>query len=59
MTSIPQPAPYAPATDIAAIADFLGDPVAAADFPETKLRFRNDRWAATVGLDKLSDAEWV
>ena len=58
MTSIPQPAPYAPAADIATIADFLGDPVAAADFPETKLRLRNDRWAATVGLDELSDAEW-
>ncbi|WP_420138087.1 protein adenylyltransferase SelO family protein [Sphingomonas sp.] len=52
MTSSPQP-------PIRTIADFLADPVAAADFPETKLRFRNDRAAASVGLDHLSDAEWV
>jgi len=42
---------------------FLGaefaDPVAAADFPETILRFRNDRAAATVGLDTLIDEEWI
>lgn len=35
------------------------DPVEAADFPETILRFRNDRAAASVGLDGLSDAEWI
>ncbi|MEP7348596.1 MAG: protein adenylyltransferase SelO family protein [Sphingorhabdus sp.] len=37
----------------------IGDPVVAADFPKTILRFRNDRWASTVGLDGLSDAEWI
>lgn len=37
----------------------IGDAVAAANFPETILRFRNDRWAATVGLDALTDAEWL
>jgi uncharacterized protein YdiU (UPF0061 family) len=31
----------------------------AADFPKTMLRFRNDRWAAAVGLDALSDEEWI
>ena len=35
------------------------DPVAAADFPETILRYRNDRAAAQVGLDTLSDAQWL
>jgi serine/tyrosine/threonine adenylyltransferase len=59
MTEFPQPAAYAPANDISEIADFLGDPVTSADFPETRLRFRNDRWAATVGLAGLSDAEWL
>ncbi len=59
MTAIPQAAPYVPATDIAEVADFLGDPVTAADFPETRLRFRNDRWAAAVGLDGLSDEQWI
>ncbi|MEN3977022.1 protein adenylyltransferase SelO [Emcibacter sp. SYSU 3D8] len=35
------------------------DVVAPADFPEATLRFRNDRWAARVGLDTLTDEEWV
>jgi serine/tyrosine/threonine adenylyltransferase len=59
MISLPQPAPYRPSLDISAIADFIGDPVNAADFPETRLRFRNDRWATTVGLDGLSDEAWL
>ncbi|MFA4893482.1 protein adenylyltransferase SelO [Brevundimonas sp.] len=36
-----------------------GDAVRAADFPEAILRVRNDRAAASVGLDSLSDAEWI
>jgi serine/tyrosine/threonine adenylyltransferase len=48
-----------PARDILEIADFVGDPVDGADFPQTILRFRNDRAAHSVGLDGLSDAEWV
>ena len=36
-----------------------GDAVRAAAFPRTLLRFRNDRAAATVGLDGLTDAEWT
>ncbi len=52
MASQPQP-------PIAGIADFLSDPVEAADFPKTILRFRNDRAAASVGLDALSDADWI
>ena len=35
------------------------DPVAAADFPQTILRYRNDRAAAEVGLDALSDEQWL
>jgi serine/tyrosine/threonine adenylyltransferase len=41
------------------LADWLGDPVGAADFPQTVLRWRNDRWAAAVGLGELSDAQWL
>ena len=37
----------------------LWDPVAPADFPETRLRFRNDRAAAQIGLDGLSDDRWI
>ena len=39
-------------------ADFY-DPVRPADFPQTRLRFRNDRWAARLGLDGLSEADWT
>ena len=35
------------------------DAVRSADFPQTILRFRNDRAAAEVGLEGLSDAEWI
>ena len=37
----------------------FADPVRAEVFPKTILRFRNDRAAATVGLDTLTDAEWI
>ena len=35
------------------------DPVEPAAFPQTTLRFRNDRAAASVGLDTLDDAAWT
>lgn len=53
------PSPYRPDPKIASLGAKIGDAVRAADFPETRLRFRNDRWAATVGLDGLSDDEWI
>lgn len=37
----------------------LFDPVAAADFPQAVLRCRNARAARGVGLDALSDADWI
>lgn len=43
---------------ILALADWLASPVAAADFPETRLRWRNDRAAKSVGLAGLDDAAW-
>ncbi|WP_121118555.1 protein adenylyltransferase SelO family protein [Croceibacterium ferulae] len=59
MRAEPQPAPYRPDPRIGTIAAWLGDEVAAADFPRATLRFRNQRWAATVGLAGLSDSEWT
>jgi uncharacterized protein YdiU (UPF0061 family) len=59
MMSRPQPASYRPARDILAIADIIADPVAAASFPEHRLRFRNQRWAEATGLGALDDDEWV
>lgn len=38
--------------------DFF-DVVEPASFPQANLRFRNDRAAAEVGLDALSDAAWI
>ena len=59
MRAEPQPAPYRADTPIAALSDWLADPVAPAEFPKAELRFRNDRWAAAVGLDGVSDEEWI
>lgn len=50
---------FRPEHAIDEVADFLADPVTAAQFPEHHLRFRNDRAAAEVGLDGLSDENWV
>ena len=58
MRAEPQAVSYRPDTPIESLADWLGDPVAPADFPKTRLRFRNDRHAAGVGLDGLTDDEW-
>ena len=50
---------YHPDPQFPSLGPQFGDPVAAADFPQTILRFRNDRAAATVGLDTLNNAEWI
>jgi serine/tyrosine/threonine adenylyltransferase len=55
----PLPSPYRADPQIASLGAKIGDPVRPADFPKGILRFRNDRWAATVGLDGLSDEQWV
>ena len=54
MAELPQPS----RTILELGSDFY-DPVVAADFPETRLRFRNDAAADEVGLAGLSDADWV
>ncbi len=50
---------YRPDPQFMALGRDFADPVAPADFPMTRLRYRNDRAAATVGLQGLSDAEWL
>jgi uncharacterized protein YdiU (UPF0061 family) len=59
MSQTPQAANYRPATEIDALMPDIADPVAAADFPQTILRYRNDRAAASVGLEGLSDEAWI
>ncbi len=53
------PQAYRPEAALLDLGPTLWDPVEAADFPQTTLRFRNDRAAAQVGLDTLTDAEWT
>ena len=50
---------YRPAPRLAHSGLDLFDVVAAADFPQAVLRYRNDRAAATIGLDDLTDDAWV
>jgi uncharacterized protein YdiU (UPF0061 family) len=57
--SQPSAARFRPSRAIDEIADFIADPVDAADFPDHKLRFRNDRAAGQVGLQALTDVEWT
>jgi uncharacterized protein YdiU (UPF0061 family) len=59
MVVLPQPGSYRPERAILELGEAFYDPVEAADFPQTILRFRNDRWAAPVGLEELSDEEWL
>ncbi len=59
MASPPQPAAYRPATDLLTLGPGFYDPVDPADFPQARLRFRNQRWAERVGLGDLSDDDWT
>ncbi|GAA0275389.1 YdiU family protein [Alteraurantiacibacter aestuarii] len=59
MRAEPQAAPYRPDPQITTIAQWIGDGVDAASFPQTLLRFRNQRWDKAVGLGNLTDSEWT
>ena len=59
MSDEPQAAIYRPDPAIETLADWIAAPVEAADFPQTVVRFRNDRAAASVGLDHLDDDAWA
>jgi uncharacterized protein YdiU (UPF0061 family) len=59
MSRLPQAASYRPDPAILELGDSFYDAVDAADFPQTLLRFRNDRWARAVGLDALGDDDWL
>jgi uncharacterized protein YdiU (UPF0061 family) len=49
---------YRPAPVFAALGPDFADAVTPARFPRHVLRYRNQRWAARVGLDTLDAAEW-
>lgn len=49
---------YQPSTAHETLGDGFFDPVDAARFPTHRLRWRNQRWAARVGLETLDEGEW-
>jgi uncharacterized protein YdiU (UPF0061 family) len=53
------PQAYRPETKLLSLGESFYDPVAAADFPQTIVRFRNSVAAEEVGLGTLDDAEWI
>jgi len=53
-----RPQAYRPETTILTLGEGFYDAVEPADFPQTILRYRNDRAAAEVGLDGLTDEKW-
>ena len=55
---MPLSSAYRPDPQFMTLGAEFADPVRPADFPQATLRFRNDRAAATVGLEALDDAEW-
>jgi len=59
MRAEPQDAPYRPDTPITDLAEWIADPVEAANFPKTIMRFRNTRWDGAVGLGSLSEQQWL
>lgn len=56
---MPEAPAYRPDPRLVELGPEFADPVSAAGFPETRLRLRNDRAAATVGLDTLTDGAWI
>ena len=50
---------YRPDLRFAGLGPEFADEVTPAAFPAQILRFRNRRAAATIGLDSLTDAEWL
>ena len=56
---MPLTARYRPDPQILQLADFIADEVEPARFPKLTIRHRDQRHAARVGLDGLSDEEWA
>jgi serine/tyrosine/threonine adenylyltransferase len=50
---------FRPSTSHADLGTDFYDIVEAASFPRHVLRYRNRRWAARVGLEDLTDEEWI
>ncbi len=56
---MPLAAQYQPEPQFEGLGADFADRVRAAQFPKTIIRYRNRRAAAQIGLDELTDAEWI
>ena len=56
---MPSAVKYRPSTRHADLGSEFYDPVEPAPFPQHRLRYRNRKWAARVGLGSLIDEEWI
>jgi uncharacterized protein YdiU (UPF0061 family) len=59
MAGMPPSPTYRPDPRFADLGPEFADAVEPAAFPKTILRFRNQRAAASIGLDSLTDEEWL
>jgi len=50
---------YRPDAQFERLGDSFSDPVSAANFPQTILRYRHQRAAESLGLDGLAEHEWL
>jgi uncharacterized protein YdiU (UPF0061 family) len=57
--AMPASALYRPDSRFLELGEGYSDTVRPAEFPAAVLRFRNDRIAARIGLDGLTDEEWI
>jgi len=55
----PQTATYQADVKITDLGEKIGDPVHATNYSEHTIRFRNDRWDKSIGLDSLTDDQWI
>ena len=51
----PKSSPYKADVKITSLGEKIGDPAQAADYPKHIIRYRNDRWDESVGLDTLTE----
>ena len=50
---------FRPESRFPELGEGFSDPVRPAEFPQARIRFRNDRIAARAGLEGLTDEEWI
>lgn len=56
---MPTSSSFRPSLSHTALGPEFYDEVSPAPFPQHTLRYRNGRWAGRVGLDGLTEAEWI